>query len=289
MEPVVNERERRHAQELMARHVPIPNVWYKRNIFFTLFMNAGSVGIPDAERFVVSAVEAFAESGDYPTLRELIIHIIVEEKAHARVHDAYNEYLRSTGLSFDRYIRQSTRFLDFVSRRFSIKSRLAFACTIEHFTATGARQILDYAIFEGEDVDERMDRVWTWHALEELDHRSTVFDLYLAAGGGYFRRVSVAFFATAVFIYFQHPCFLSFLRQRGVLWNGRVWRNGLPYLFGKKGVYRRMFFDWLKLFRPGFHPTDIPIRNVLQKQLHHYHMEDELIKYFQIGTLRASL
>jgi len=287
-EPVVNERERLHAQELEKEGVPIPRVWFKDNIFFTLFMNAGSVGIPDAERFVVRAVEDFAKSGEYPEQQDLIRHIIEEEIAHAQVHDAYNEYLKTTGLSFDAYLAKEMRILNFFYRHLSLKGKLAFSATIEHFTATGARQILDTGILEGEDIDERMDRVWTWHALEELDHRSTVFDLYLAAGGGYFRRVGVALVATAIFLYMQHPCFFNFMRQRGVLYNARVWRKGLPYLFGKHGVYRHLFVDWLKLFRPGFHPTDIPIENRLKKQLHHYHIESELIEYFKPGQAQAS-
>ena len=281
-ELVVNEREWHHAQELRGEGVPIRQWWFKDNILFTLFINAASVGIPDAERFVVSTVQEITSRTDFPGLEKEVQTIVHEEVAHARVHDAYNEYLKTTGLVFDKYIERGRSINRFLDRNFSLKTRLAICSTIEHFTASMAKQVLDTAIMEGVDVDERMDRVWTWHALEELHHRSTVFELYVAADGGFFRRAWAALLATALFIYMQHACCFSFLRQKGVLFNWRVWYKGFPFLFGKKGVYRHLFLDWLRLFWPWFHPEDIPIRNILQRQLHHYHIESELAEYFRV-------
>jgi predicted metal-dependent hydrolase len=286
-EPVMNEREQRHALELEKEGVPIRQWWYRDNILFTLFVNASSIGIPDAERLVVSTVRELTANDRFPELAQKITDIIHEEEAHARVHDAYNEYLKSTGLRFEKYQRRGRNLNAFIERNFSLKTRLAICSTIEHFTASMAKQVLDNGLFEGVDVDERMDRVWTWHSLEELHHRSTVFELYVAAGGGFFRRAYAALLATAFFIYMQHACFLSLMRQRGVLFNARVWWKGMPYLFGKRGVYRHLFLDWLRLFWPTFKPEDIPISNVLQKQLHHYHIESELADYFKPAQARA--
>ncbi|HEV7449029.1 MAG TPA: metal-dependent hydrolase [Candidatus Paceibacterota bacterium] len=281
MEPVVNERERRHAQYLETHGVPLPESWYNHNAFLTLFFSAGSIAIPEAERMVVRTVEEVAAKQKLPHLEKEIENIIHEESAHARVHDAFNKYLKTTGLPVEQHLQASRRITALASSKiFSLKTRLAICATIEHFTATGARHILDTGMFEGKEVDERMDRVWTWHALEELDHRSTVFDIYVAMGGGYVRRICSALVGTMFFLYGHHVCFISFLRHEELLWNRKAWASGLPLLLGKGGIYREMFKDWLKLFRPGFHPTDIQVANRLQKQLHHYHIESELIKYF---------
>lgn len=279
-EKVVNKREERDAEELRRRGVPIRQLWYKDNILFTLFLNAASVEIPDAERFVVETVRELTSNTRFPGLEKKIKDIIHEETAHARVHDAYNRYLKSTGLVFDKHIQILKNISDFLRRNFSLKTRIAVCSTIEHFTSSMAKQILDTAIFEGRNIDERMDRVWTWHALEELHHRSTVFELYLATGGRFPRRIFAVLIATFIFLYMQTTCFLSFLRQRGVLFSGRAWKNGLPLLFGKRGIYRHLLIDWLRLFWPSFRPEDIPIRNVLQKQLQHYHIESDLAEYF---------
>src|SRR6185369_1753097 len=120
----------------------------------------------------------------FPGLEKEIETIMHEETAHAKVHDAFNVYLESVGLPVQKHLQSSKRIMAFLYKHFSLRTRLALCAALEHFTASGARQVLDHGVFEGEGVDERMDRVWTWHALEELDHRAAVFDVYLATGGG---------------------------------------------------------------------------------------------------------
>lgn len=214
----------------------------------------------------------------------LLLHeaekIVHEEVAHYRVHDTYNEYLRRSGVRIDKYVDITMRLKNFIHRRFSLLTRLAICSSTEHFTATMSRQILDSGILEGKDVDERMDIVWSWHALEELDHRNTVFDIYLALGGGYFRRVYAMLISTVLFLYIHHVCMFSLLRQRKILFSSRAWKSGIPHLFGKQGIYRALAWNWLLFFKPSFHPIQIPIENKLKKQLHHYHIESQLIKYF---------
>ena len=280
-EAVVNEREKHHAERLVKDEVHIKPAWFKHNTLFTLFLNASSVGIPDAERFIISTVTEYANTAKQDALKESIQTLIHEESAHSRVHDAYNNYLRSVGFRIDDILRREKKLTDFLLKHFSLKTRLAFCAITEHFTAIMAKQILDTGILEGEDIDERMDRVWTWHALEELDHRATAFDLYLAAGGGYVRRVLAGLLSSALFLYMQQTCFFSLMSQKNALFNLQVWKRGMPFLFGTKGIYRHLFTDWLRFFKPGFHPSSLSIRNALKKQLHHYHIESELISYFK--------
>jgi predicted metal-dependent hydrolase len=281
MEPVVNAREERNAQLLAAHGTPIEDAWFEGNILFGLFMHASSVAIPEAERMVIRTVEEADAKYDLSRLRREVDNIIHEETAHSRVHDAYNGYLHRAGFYIQPHVARVERIGEFLQKHFALKTRLAMCAVIEHFTATMAKQVLDTGIFEGRGVDERMDRVWTWHAVEELDHRSTVYDIYLALGGGYLRRVFAALVMGVIFLFLMASCLPSLMRQRGVLWSAGVWRKGLPMLFGKRGVYRHVIGYWLTLFKPKFHPTQMDITNALKKQLHHYHIEDELINYFK--------
>jgi len=279
-EPVVNEREARHAWELMEEGALIPARWFKRQAFASIFFDAGSVSIPEAERLVISTAEEAAQYVIDPVLREKLHKLIAEETAHSRVHDAYNAYLARKGYPVAKYEKEFAGWARWLNTRFSLMTRLAICATVEHFTACISRQILDTGIFEGEDVDERMDRVWTWHALEELDHRAIAFDLYTEMGGTYARRFWSALIGSFLFMYIHNRCFLAFLRKKKLLRRWSAWKIGLPFLFGKNGIYRHFIPDWWKFFHPRFHPSLIPIRNVLKKQLRHYHIESELIGYF---------
>lgn len=279
-EPVINERERKHAQELVDADVPIPEWWFRRSALLTFLFNASSTTVPEGERFIVRAAHAGSLMVNDDELKKRVHTLAHEETAHARMHDAYNRYLAEIGFPSERYNAETKRLILFFERIFDVKARLAVCAMIEHFTAIFSKQVLDTGILEGEDVDERMDRVWSWHCLEELEHRSTAIDLYRKIGGGYLTRVMSALLASALFAFVHTRCLLVFLHTKKLLWSWEIWQTGWRYVLGRKGVYRLFLTEWIVYFKPGFHPTDIAIENRFQKQLHHYHIEEELVNYF---------
>jgi predicted metal-dependent hydrolase len=283
-EPVINERERLHAEELMNAGVPIREWWFKDNAMLSFLLNASSTTVPEGERFIVRAAEDARKLFNDEALQKSAETLVHEEMAHARVHDAYNRYLEEFGFPAHRYSSETRELVEFFERLFSLKGRLAICAMIEHFTAIFAKQIFETGILEGEDTDERMDRIWSWHSLEELEHRSTAIDMYRRIGGGYFLRAYAALIGSILFAYIHTRCLFGFLRAKKLLWKWHTWRTGLPYIFGKKGVYRLFLTEWILYFKPGFHPYDIPIENRFQKQLHHYHIEEELVSYFPSAT-----
>jgi predicted metal-dependent hydrolase len=284
IEPVINERERIHAAELVQAGVPIREWWFKDSALLSFLFNASSATVPEGERFIVRAADDACGLISDEHLKKQGQTLIHEETAHARMHDAYNRYLEEIDLPAQKYNAETKALLLFFERRFSLKTRLAVCAMIEHFTAIFSKQVLDTGILEGEDVDERMDRIWSWHCLEELEHRSTAIDMYRKIGGGYFRRVAAAMLSSVLFAIVHTRCLLVFLNRKGLLWKRRTWKIGWKYIFGKRGVYRLFLTDWVLFFRPGFHPQDIPIENRFQKQLHHYHIEEELVGYFPKET-----
>jgi predicted metal-dependent hydrolase len=279
-EPVINERERTHAAQLVAAGTPIPQWWFRRSAMLTFLFNASSTTVPEGERFIIRAARDARDFTSDEGLKKRAETLMHEEAAHARMHDAYNRYLDSLGLPTEKYYEETKRLIQFLEKRFSLMGRLAVCTMIEHFTAIFSKQVLDTGILEGEDVDERMDRVWSWHCIEEVEHRSTAFDLYLALGGGYFTRIGAAWLTSVLFAYMHTRCLFAFLAAKKALWKWNTWRYGLPYVFGPRGVYHLFLTDWIRFFKPGFHPYQIPIANRYHKQLHHYHIEEELVGYF---------
>ncbi len=286
---VINKREQEHAAALTAQHVPIPEWWFRKSAMLTFLFNASSTTVPEGERFIVRTAEHARELSADQELKDRAGVLIHEETAHARMHDAYNQYLQTQGFHSLKYNAETKRLVYFLEKRFSLFERLATCAMIEHFTAIFSKQVLDSGVLEGEDVDERMDRVWSWHCLEELEHRSTAFDLYRELGGGYFTRVYMAAVTSALFAFVHTKCLIEFLAEKKVLWKWSTWIVGVPYIFGKKGVYRLFLTDWILFFKPGFHPYDIPLSNRYGKQLHHYHIEDELVGYFTPEEVLAAV
>ncbi|MDP3402463.1 MAG: metal-dependent hydrolase [bacterium] len=281
-EAVINERERIAALKLTNDKVPIREWWFKDNALLTFAFNTSSATVPEGERFIVRAVEEARDLVSDSGLKKQADILIHEETAHALMHDAYNRYLDTQGFPATKHVRETKVLLLFFERIFTLKMRLATCMLIEHFTATYSKQIIEVGVLEGEDTDERMDRVWSWHCIEEMEHRSTAIDLYRALGGGYFLRVLISAFVSIAFLIAHVRCLIDFLLAKRLLFKWHVWRKGIPYLLGKKGVYYLVLKYWLFYFKPGFHPTQIPIENRFNKQLHHYHIEDELVGYFDV-------
>ncbi|HEX2792370.1 MAG TPA: metal-dependent hydrolase [Candidatus Paceibacterota bacterium] len=281
-EPIINEREREAAEKLVRDGVPIREWWFKDNALLTFAFNTSSATVPEGERFIVRAVEEARERVSDPALKEQAAILIHEETAHALMHDAYNRYLDAQGFPATKHVKETEVLLRFFERIFTLKMRLVTCMIIEHFTATYSKQVIDIGVLEGEDTDERMDRVWSWHCIEEMEHRSTAIDLYRAQGGGYVMRVLIGAFVSVAFLIAHTRCIIDFLAAKRLLFSWRVWRNGMPYLLGKRGVYYLVLKYWLFYFKPGFHPTQIPIEDRFNKQLHHYHIESELVGYFDV-------
>jgi predicted metal-dependent hydrolase len=140
-----------------------------------------------------------------------------------------------------------------VRKRLGPIHRLATSMALEHLTAVFARELLDNPrLMAG--ADPRAAALWYWHAFEELEHKSVVFDVYREVGGGYWVRVLhwvqvLAIFHSIMFIQLTY-----LLKQSGQLGNFRDLIRGFRYLFGLRGLFTRVFPSYLAYLKPGFHP-----------------------------------
>jgi uncharacterized protein len=257
---------------LLLMHEPIRKYWFADDASKTLFFNSLSVSIPEAERFIAQTVRDAYPHIHQKALLKSVDTLIHEEEAHTRVHEAYNLLLKRQGYVISRFEAFERKLAAFFARR-SIKTRLALCCCSEFFTVVMGKHLFENRIVEEEGIDERMRALWTWHSLEELDHRSTVFDLYLDQGGGYFRRVGLMLLMTTLYFSTHLACFFALLRQ------DKVSLRGFGFLIGKRGFYTAVAPHWLRFFMPGFHPRkDIALAEGLAPELHHFHVESHFVE-----------
>lgn len=257
---------------------PIRKFWYAENPIITAFFNGLSVSIPEIERFIVGSVR-----DTYPRIKdkqlETSVHILAhEEEAHARVHDAYNAMLQKQGYQIKKFEAIEHRIAQFFNKR-SIKTRLAVCVCSEFYTAVMSRHVLESRAVEKPGVDERMRALWTWHALEELHHRSTAFDLYLDQGGGYFRRCGLMLFMTLRWLFAHVFASLAILRQSKAKITLSTFWHGAGFITGYHGFYTNIIPSWFAFFKPGFHPRkDIELEHGLDPDLRHFHVEKHFVE-----------
>ena len=163
--------------------------WLGGDAYRTQLFNALSMTFPQGEQSFIDSMGAVPEAriGD-PALRAEIRDFIGQEASHRFVHQQYNDQLAAQGLVC---VREQS-----IARRIRLLSRLdpldwvAVTCAIEHYTAMLADGVLALPSWmDGAEPD--MHTLWSWHAAEENEHKGVAMDVYRAAGGGYWRRVTI--------------------------------------------------------------------------------------------------
>jgi predicted metal-dependent hydrolase len=231
----------------------------------TAFLNALSILFPPGERFFIASVAAFRDQVVEPELKRAVRDFTTQEALHTREHVAYNRVLQNC-VDAARLEAELSEHLDWVKRTFPPIARLGITCALEHFTAIMAHEALtDSAYFENAAPTYRA--LWTWHALEECEHKSVAFDVFRQITGrsGYFLRIRTMLLTSVTFVQFIAKHVLAIFRAQGLMRSPRAWSDLIWYLFGKPGMVRRILVPYLRYYAPGFHPSEIDDRRELER------------------------
>ena len=241
--------------------------WNGGDAYRTQLFNALSMSFPLGEQLFIDAVRAVPPAClTDPVLREEVRDFIGQEATHRHVHVQYNKELERQGLPYTREAatRKRIRRID----RMGVLDRLAITCALEHYTAMLADGVLRHpAWLEG--AEPRMRTVWSWHAVEETEHKGVAFDAYRAAGGGYWRRVLWYVHVSLMFAFetFLQTCFN--LHRDGQLFKARTWGSALKIWFGRNGLAGHLLRPGLDYFSRSFHPWQHDNRHLIESWLDH--------------------
>jgi hypothetical protein len=235
---------------------PLPRHWCGGDAFRTALFNALSMSFPAGERLFIDAVKkslAALPAGRREAMAAEVQGFIGQEATHRRMHERFNAHLASQGLVNHwerRILARRRRLLEPVSEP---RAWVGVTAATEHWTAIFAQHLLAHPwLLEG--AEPRLAALWQWHSAEELEHRSTAFDLYRALGGNehwrrrLFRIVSFNFVADAA------RQTIDNLWHDGTLFRPSTWARAWRTLFGREGFVRCGFGPWRAYLRADFHP-----------------------------------
>lgn len=163
---------------------------------------AFSLLLPYLEPYLIRTMNVAKRQVSDPELLKDIDHFNAQEGQHYRQHRRFNEVMRAKG--FERLPEFETA-LEADYRRFtqtkSLKFNLAYAEGFEAMTTAMAR-----LAFENKSLERMHPAVcdlFSWHLIEELEHRTVAFDVYHHVCGDYFYRVVVGAFAQWHLLHFM--------------------------------------------------------------------------------------
>ncbi|MES1942762.1 metal-dependent hydrolase [Salinisphaera sp. PC39] len=248
--------------------------WHALGPHMTQFMNTLSLFFPAGERMFIDAVRSYRDQVPDPDLKKAATAFIGQEAMHSREHVEYNKLMAEAGLPADKLDEFVWDLLDWLRDNTPRSFPLSATIALEHFTALMGNALLDKPeVIAGSQED--YERMWLWHALEEVEHKAVAYDVYEKTIGrgplAYLLRSGGMVSATVIF----WPLVLAFyLRMtaaseacRKVGWRGHL--KVANTLFGRPGIFRRLIPEWLGYFRYSFHPWQ-------QDNSHHLAMIDKL-------------
>jgi|SRR5471030_488576 len=243
--------------------------WHEQGSHVTHFFNALSLLFPAGEQFFIDSVRYYRDRINDPKLNEEIRGFIGQEAMHSREHIRYNDLLQSAGLPARTLDRRLQAIVDFQKKWAPASFNLAVTVALEHYTAILAELMLSDPSRIGDSV-EGYRQMWTWHALEETEHKSVSFDVFNAVfkpgPKRYLIRTGAMLCTTVIFwqvVFGFHVRLLIADRHGGHHLRG-LWRV-TKFLFSSRGVFPQIARSWLDFFRPGFHPWDQDNRAHLQR------------------------
>jgi predicted metal-dependent hydrolase len=235
----------------------MPKYFYAGNATATTFFAMLSGFFPPGERYFMDSVRYFRDRVTDKEQRAAISGFMGQEAIHGREHDRLNELLAERGFDMeapDRFVKLGLRVLKMLPK----STQLAATTFMEHFTALLAEQLLEDEEFSSL-ADPEMIKIWQWHALEELEHKSVAYNVYELIGNRHGERVAAAAASLVVLLPMLGVTWAWMLARDGKLGSVKDNAVGLNMLFGPggfvSGIMQRLPEFLARRFHPDNHDT----------------------------------
>ena len=234
-----------------------PRYWFDEDVFKTHFFNAFFTTFPPGEDFFVRSVIHFRNEIKDPLLQQQITDFSAQEGHHSRCHQDHLDVLTRQGYtSLERENKLIDALGKWANRHFPLSSLLA-TLSLEHFTAILAHQALTYPELFADPSHEDFTPLFKWHAAEEIEHKAVAYDVYMQVDGRYWPRVIAMIGSTIGLLAILPIRMTPLLFKDGKLFSWKTWREGLPFLFGRNGLFIKPWRHYLQFYKKDFHPWDV--------------------------------
>lgn len=231
--------------------------WFGGDPFISHLLNALSLTFPEGERFFMDAVRQHEPAVESAALKHEIQRFLGQECLHGRAHEAFNDWLSTTGVDPSGIERRVAEGLHRVRKRRTPRYQLAMTCALEHFTAIMAALCLENEEFR-QLMDPEVRRLLVWHAIEETEHKAVAFDTYVATGGSYSTRVLAMLITTFVFMTLTAQFQRDLMRQDPDAKGVATKLRGFARMWIHPGWFRCLVAPYAQYFRRDFHPWERP-------------------------------
>lgn len=228
----------------------LPAFWFKGNAFLSMYFSGFSACLPQGEGHFIHSVRLFQNRITDPHLLARVRAFIGQEGHHSREHDVFNQALKLKGLDLAYIENRLGRDIAKWKLR-SPEKQLAMTVCSEHYTALMADFVLKKRPELVEQVAPQVRKIWVWHCIEEIEHKSVAFDVYMSLVGD--RELLRQTMKEATFYSLRTAMTdaLRLMTKTGQMTNWRMWKEAFAFMADMRKATQD---DYLDFFKPDFHP-----------------------------------
>jgi predicted metal-dependent hydrolase len=226
--------------------------WHDASPFKSYFWSQLSTSFEAGEKFFIDSARALKDHIADPALLEELNEFCKQEGHHTFQHLKFDRMNAALGLDIATCQRRYGWLLARTRKRLDPMEMLAVTVALEHFTAGFAELYFERPELSA-GADPNVQALWTWHAIEETEHKATCYDIYRAAGGSYWTRVATMPAAWSLILIISLMNTFTLLRNDKRLFT-RDTLAGLRYLFGRRGLVTGLLPAFFEYLSPRFHP-----------------------------------
>ena len=163
-------------------------IWVPGNPVRSHFWNGISLTMPYLEPYLIKTNHEAISHIKAPSLLEDMKAFNHQERNHFECHRKVNELLKKNGYpqfaKIERYFKKSYERL----LKRSLRTRLAYSAGFETMTKGFTNWVIRKRSKLWVGADRHMTTFWLMHLLEEGEHKTVAFDVYMAYSGKYLPR-----------------------------------------------------------------------------------------------------
>jgi predicted metal-dependent hydrolase len=229
--------------------------WFGGNPIITVFFTTLSATFPAGEKTFIDAVNPFRAKVTDPSCQQQIKGFIGQEAQHCIQHSKLNLVFDELGLFASEVEDSLTRRLIKIKSRQSPEEYLASTASLEHITAIIGEYLLEN-IEIMEPASKEIKDLFIWHSMEEIEHKSVVFNLFMNCVNDRKLLKKMMRKQTAGFFYRQTIFFWKVIFQLRKIPSFSEMIVAFRFFWGRKGLFRKLVKPYLRFYKKDFHPNN---------------------------------
>lgn len=252
--------------------------WVGQDDVASYHFNALALFLPTLERLVILTLKRANKSVTSPTLKKAVHGLLAQEATHSREFERLISTLIYRQYHFNHsYKLRTFRFVANILYFFSKHFYCGFSAAAEHFTAIAGALCLSDSRWS-KNMAPEIAAMMRWHSIEEIEHKSVVFDVYQHLKGGYIVRILSMLLMMLTFFTIYFKPFFKMAKNDGKLMQASFYRRLFQFYWGKSGWCRKLFWPLMAYFKPSFHPCQQKTEILIEPWLKYFknHTLDEI-------------